>query len=154
MPSGRTVGSKENKDATKVVKGKKIGTGKLQAVVPPEEVIKLAELHCTDTEIANYFGVNIDTLRNNFKQEMEQGRERTKQRIRASQISMATDTDNPNATMLIWLGKQMLNQRDNKDINLTGQVLSAQEIEQRLNKMVEDVKQDNDIIDIDTQGET
>lgn len=95
------------KTATKEVTGKVIGRDK--TIVPPEEVYKLAQLGCKDGEIASWFGIDDQTLRYNFKSELLKGRESLKQSLRSAQIKLALSG---NATMLIWLGKNILQQSD------------------------------------------
>ena len=87
-----------------------VGRGATKRIVPPDEVFKLAELGCTNLEIAKWFDMNEDTLVYNFSVYLSQGRESTKQRLRAKQLEVAMSG---NPTMLIWLGKNMLGQSDN-----------------------------------------
>lgn len=91
-------------------KGLIIGRGRSQRVIPPDEVYKLATMGCPDREIAEWFGVNEDTLRYNFKSFLTKARAHLKQRLRQAQLRTALEG---NATMLIWLGKNMLGQSDN-----------------------------------------
>ena len=95
------------KHGTKIVEGKLIGRDK--TVVPPEEVYKLAQIGCKDHEIADWFGVNADTLRYHFKWEIQKGREHLKQSLRRAQLDVALKGS---AVMLIWLGKNILGQSD------------------------------------------
>ena len=98
----------QRKTDTKEVEGVVVGRDK--TVVPPLEVYKLAQLGCKDIEIADWFGINAETLRYNFKAELTKGRESLKQSLRKAQIQCALGG---NATMLIWLGKNLLGQTDN-----------------------------------------
>jgi hypothetical protein len=86
-----------------------VGRGKTQRVVPPDEVYKLAEIGCTDREIAEWFMIKEDTLRYNFAEYLTKGRAGLKRRLRSVQLSTALAG---NATLLIWLGKQYLGQSD------------------------------------------
>jgi hypothetical protein len=86
-----------------------IGRGRSQRVVPPDEVYKLATMGCPDREIAEWFGVNEDTLRYNFKSYLTKARAHLKQRLRQAQLRTAIEG---NPTMLVWLGKNMLGQSD------------------------------------------
>lgn len=98
-------------------KGLVVGRGNSKQVVPPDEVYKLAEIGCTDREIAEWFMIKEDTLRYNFADYLTKGRAGMKRRLRAVQLSTALAG---NATLLIWLGKQYLDQRDqpvNTDID-------------------------------------
>jgi len=88
--------------------GKVIGRGKKP--VPSAEVFKLAAIGCKDHEIADWFGVDDNTLRYNFSVELLKGRETLKQSLRRKQIEIAMGG---NAVMLIWLGKNLLGQSDN-----------------------------------------
>ena len=95
------------KTGTKTVEGVVVGRDK--TVIPPEEVFKLASIGCKDIEIADWFGVDNNTLRYNFSAELTKGREHLKQSLRRAQLQVAL---NGNAVMLIWLGKQYLGQSD------------------------------------------
>jgi hypothetical protein len=96
------------KVGTKLVQGVIVGRDK--KVVPPEEVFKLAAIGCKDIEIADWFGISEQTLRYNFVVQLLTGRENLKQSIRRSQLRLALSG---NATMLIWLGKNILGQSEN-----------------------------------------
>lgn len=100
--------NKQNKEGEKVVKGTVVGRDK--KVIPNEEVYKLAQLGCKDIEIAKWFGIDGNTLRYNFSVELLKGRETLKHSLRRAQIKLALGG---NATMCIWLGKNLLDQSDN-----------------------------------------
>ena len=84
-----------------------------------EQVEKLAGLQCTQEEIASYLGCSVDTLQRDkefcglYKRGMDKGR----MSLRRKQWKAA---DEGNNTMLIWLGKQYLQQSDKKEIDHTG----------------------------------
>jgi hypothetical protein len=84
--------------------------GRNNTPVPPDEVELMASIGCTDREIAEYFGINDDTLRYNLKDFLINGRQRLKNSLRKAQLRVALDG---NATLLIWLGKQILGQQEN-----------------------------------------
>lgn len=86
-----------------------VGRGAKRKVVPPDEVYKLATMGCPDKEIAEWFDIDDQTLRYNFKQYLIKGRAHLKQRLRQSQLQSAF-AGNP--TMLVWLGKNILGQTD------------------------------------------
>ena len=96
------------KTGTKTVEGVVVGRDK--TVIPPEEVFKLASIGCKDTEIADWFGIDGNTLRYNFSVELLKGRETLKQSLRKAQLQVAL---NGNPTMLIWLGRNLLGQTEN-----------------------------------------
>lgn len=103
---------KERKDpkwGTVTKEGLIVGRGAKQRIVPPDEVWKLAEIGCTDREIATWFMVDENTLRYNFSDYLAKGRMALHRRLRAMQIKTALSG---NATLLIWLGKQYLGQSD------------------------------------------
>jgi hypothetical protein len=100
--------NKPRKTGTKLVEGVVVGRDK--TVIPPEEVFKLASIGCKDIEIADWFGIDNNTLRYNFSAELTKGREHLKQSLRRAQLTVAL---NGSAVMLIWLGKQYLGQSDN-----------------------------------------
>jgi hypothetical protein len=97
----------EPKWAEKTVKGIVVGRNKV--IVPPEEVEHQASLGCTDREIAAYFDVHENTLRYNFKEYLTKGRHNLKTSLRQAQLRVALEG---NATLLIWLGKNLLSQSD------------------------------------------
>ena len=101
--------TKPRKTGTKEVEGVIVGRDK--KVIPPEEVYKLAQIGCKDNEIADWFGIDANTLRYNFSVELLKGRESLKHSLRRAQLKLAIDNLNP--TMLVWLGKNLLGQSDN-----------------------------------------
>lgn len=90
------------------------GGGRPKFDVDYEQVEKLAGLQCTQEEIASYLGCSVDTLQRDekfcgiYKSGMDKGR----MSLRRKQWQAANDGDK---TMLVWLGKQYLGQRDKKD---------------------------------------
>jgi hypothetical protein len=83
--------------------------GRDQRPIATDEVVKLAGIGCKDTEIADWFGIDSNTLRYNFSVELLKGRETLKQSLRRRQIQVAMSG---NPTMLIFLGKNLLGQSD------------------------------------------
>lgn len=88
--------------------GKAVGRDK--TVVPPDQVYELATIGCNDGEIARFFGINEDTLRYNFKSELEKGREYVKIRLRKAMMHNACV--NYNAAVQIFLAKNILGMSD------------------------------------------
>ena len=103
-----TTKRKQRKTAIIEVEGVVVGRDK--KVVPPKDVERLAQMGCKDSEIAEWFGVDENTLRYNFSVELLKGKLQLSQSLRQAQIRLAM---NGNATMLIWLGKNILGQSDN-----------------------------------------
>jgi hypothetical protein len=87
---------------------KKVGRPKLD--IDPEQVTRLARLHCTMQEMADFFGCHRETLRENFSSQIDKGRSEGNISLRRKQWQMAVEKGN--VVMLIWLGKQMLGQRN------------------------------------------
>lgn len=94
----------------KEVPGLIVGRGETQQVVDPIEVTKLAAIGCTDREIAEWVGITESALRYNFNSELIKGKGQLIQSLRKAQLRTALEG---NATLLIWLGKNMLGQSDN-----------------------------------------
>jgi hypothetical protein len=94
--------------------------GRNRKPVPSADVFKLAAIGCKDTEIAEWFGVDSNTLRYNFSVELLKGRETLKQSLRRKQIEVAMSG---NPTMLIFLGKNLLGQSDSPLSSQEAQVL-------------------------------
>lgn len=86
-----------------------IVVGRNKMPVPPDEVEMMASLGCPDREIAQYFGVTDDAIRRHFAAFLIKGRQQLKTSLRQAQIRLALEG---NAVMLIWLGKNILNQND------------------------------------------
>lgn len=99
----------QKKDKTGKVTKEGIVVGRDKKVVVPEEVEKLAKLWCTDKEIAEWFGIDTNTLKYNFSDIIIKGRSETKQALRRAQLKNALSG---NTTMQIWLGKNILGQSD------------------------------------------
>jgi hypothetical protein len=87
-----------------------VGRGTNKKVIPPDEVYHLATLGCSVTEMSEWFGVSQSTLKYNFGEYIKKGKEHIKNKLRDAQMKLALSG---NATMLIWLGKNLLSQSDN-----------------------------------------
>ena len=110
-------GNKPKKLVAVEVYGYQVGRGLKKRIVNPDDVYKLAVIGSSDREIARWFDMDENTLRYNFSDIMEKGREDLKHSLRKAQIKLALSG---NATMLIWLGKNILSQSDtpsNTDAN-------------------------------------
>jgi len=82
--------------------------------------VKLAGINCTDVEIAHILNVSHDTLARRkqadpeFLAAFEHGRASGKASLRRKQFEKAMAGSD---TMLIWLGKQLLGQRDRHELS-------------------------------------
>jgi hypothetical protein len=92
------------------VHGYEVGRGLRKKVVNPEDVYKLAAMGCTTKEIADWFDIPYNTCNDNFRNIIAKGKNDLHQSLRMAQIKLALSG---NATMLIWLGKNLLGQSDN-----------------------------------------
>lgn len=83
-----------------------------------DEVYKLAAIQCTDAEIAEWIGIGEEGFRKRKQSDedlvgvLKKGREKGKASLRRMQYQLA---EKGNATMLIWLGKNVLSQSDKMD---------------------------------------
>ena len=91
-----------------VIEGIVVGRDKV--IVPPQQVLELAALGCTDRDIARFFGIDENTLRYNFSEILIKGREELKISLRRAMIKNAIS--NMNVTMQIWLSKNILGMQD------------------------------------------
>ena len=94
--------------------GTRSGAGRKPVAIDLGELEKLCTLQCTDPEIAAWFNVSVRTIENRRKQPkfaeaMERGKARGRISVRRAQMRLA---EAGNATMCIWLGKQLLGQKD------------------------------------------
>lgn len=107
------------KKSSKRVKAESDGTVGRPAYELSEEQLTmldgLCEIQCTDEEIAALLDVSRDWIAKKkasdpeFSTRIEKGRERGKESLRRKQYKLAMKG---HPTMLIWLGKQTLGQRD------------------------------------------
>lgn len=79
-------------------------------------VEKLASIMCTDEEIQYLLEVSLDTLnaphnKEAFQEAKKKGQSKGKSSLRRWQFKCA---EKGNATLLVWLGKQYLDQTDKK----------------------------------------
>lgn len=89
--------------------GVEVGRGETKKIIDPKEVEKLASLGMKNSEIAEWLDIDDSTLNYNFKQNLTKGRLQLNQSLRQAQIRLALSG---NATMLIWLGKNILGQSE------------------------------------------
>lgn len=94
-------------------------------------VEKLASIHCTMEEIASICNCSVDTLERRFAETIKVAKDKGRSSLRRYQWEGA---QKGNPAMLIWLGKQLLGQKDISRIELTEIPDSAfqQEAERRL----------------------
>jgi hypothetical protein len=132
------------KEGTKIVHG--LIVGRNQVVVPPQEVEDLASIGCTDRDIANWFGINEDTLRYNFADNLVKGRENLKISLRRAMLKNACV--NLNAAVQIFLAKNMLGMSDNGMVTDNSKVLpfSDDDDEKPTSEQLEDMQDEYETI--------
>lgn len=79
------------------------------------QVEEMAAIGCTVAEIAGVVGCSPRTVERRAAAPMARGRARLNVSLRRKQVEMAMSG---NASMLIWLGKQLLGQRDKADTTM------------------------------------
>lgn len=108
------------KTSEKIIRGIVIGRGDTQRVIELDHVRKLAHLNLSYKDMADFFGCKETTFRDNFRFVVEQGRQKTKQRLMEAMLTNAIDKMSP--VMQIWLSKNLLGFTDapvNTDNNVT-----------------------------------
>lgn len=76
------------------------------------QVIAAARLGCTDKEISTIVGISESVIKRRMREELDEGRNTMRASLRKAQLEMAINEKNP--TMLIWLGKCYLGQKEPK----------------------------------------
>lgn len=104
--------SKTGPKPKSLVEGSIVGltVGRNKTIVPPDQVEALAELGCSDRDIANFYGVKEDTLRYNFADNLVKGREQMKITLRRAMFKNACV--NMSAAVQIFLAKNLLSMSD------------------------------------------
>ena len=114
---GRPKGSGKKKVS---VAKKKASVGRPRIDINLDELERLSALNCTMPELAAFFKIPLRTLEDRFtndpkvRESIERGREVGKLSVRRKQIQIMNDTNS--VPMAIWLGKQLLGQRDKHDV--------------------------------------
>jgi len=101
-----------------------------------ELIEKLASIHCTMIEIGHMCDVSVDTLERRCADVIKRGRDKGKVSLRRLQWSKAQDG---NVTMMIWLGKQLLGQRDQNVVDVIDKTSSDRddELENQIDQLKE-----------------
>ena len=84
-------------------------------LINEDQVHKLAAINCTMEEIAAVLDCSVDTLERRFAEIIKKGRDSGKMSLRRKQFEVALGG---NVGMLIWLGKQLLGQKDVSRVEL------------------------------------
>jgi len=112
--------NKVGKPKKKTIAVGKRPVGRPKIEINLEELERLSALNCTMPELAAYFRVPLRTLEDRYTNDpdiratINRGREVGKLSVRRKQMQIMNDMNS--ATMAIWLGKQLLGQRDKHDV--------------------------------------
>jgi hypothetical protein len=83
--------------------------------IDPEQVKKLAAIQCSYDEMAGVLGCSPDTLQRRYAAIIKEGREQGRMSLKRKQYEIAMSG---NVTMLIWLGKIVLDQIEKKEVQI------------------------------------
>tara|TARA_B100001287_G_scaffold276783_1_gene289452 strand:- start:21246 stop:21683 length:438 start_codon:yes stop_codon:yes gene_type:complete len=97
-----------------------IPVGRDKTHIDPDEVEKLSALGVTITEMADFFGVKEQTLRYNFSENITKGKANLKITLRRSMLQNA---HNMNASVQIFLAKNLLGMADQPINTESNQIL-------------------------------
>ncbi len=81
--------------------------------IDTDKIEQLASFGCTNKEIASFFGCSQSLIKKSYSTFLTKGRDKGKIRLRQLQWRAA---EKGNVSMLIWLGKQVLDQTDRQEI--------------------------------------
>lgn len=109
-----------------------IPVGRNNTHIDPEEVEKLAALGVTTPEMSDFFGITESTLKYNFKRELTKGRSQLKITLRRSMLQNA---HNMNASVQIFLAKNLLGMADQPVNQSDDNVLPWVEAEPRVTEV-------------------
>ena len=109
-------------------------------IVDEELILKLASIGCTQSEIATMVGLSESGISKNYKHLIFEGRANLKMTLRRKQIEVAVEGKG-NPTMLIWLGKNILDQTDKQETKID--ITKVEQLKEALNNANEVVKDDD-----------
>jgi len=115
---------KQNKSKRK----NKPGAGRPPVVLDEERIGRLAFAGCKNSEIAHILGCDDETLKNNYSPILDKKRAERKAALRAQQTERALKGDIP---MLIFLGKNELEQTDRQTQEIPGVEAALYEISEK-----------------------
>ena len=103
--------------------------GRPRVKIDEDQLEKLAAIECSLEEMALVLGCSVSTLQRNFEQVIEKGRAQGSASLRRRQFELAMSG---NITMLIWLGKVRLGQKERQVVEHSGSVeVDVDELRQR-----------------------
>ena len=107
--------------------------------IDPEQVKELASIGCTAQEMAAVLKCHVDTVRDRFSKEIEEGRQNGKEKLRRLQWQAAMKGHWP---ALEFLGKQILGQSDKQEVSIS--TLTYEEKVQRAKELLEEIRADRE----------
>lgn len=121
MDAGVIYGHVASKDVTEclAMSEELIKLGRPEKIPNRNKVIRLAAKGLIQEEIASLTGVCVDTLVKHCSEELKRGALLCNSSLRSKQVRKALKGD---TTMLIWLGKNRLDQADKQEIDVRKQV--------------------------------
>ena len=96
--------------------------GRPRIEIDPKELKQLARLQCTMKEVAAFFGCSVDTIERRFNEDeelrqiWEDGKGMGMISLRRKQFQILEEKND--TTMAIWLGKNILGQRDKVELDV------------------------------------
>ena len=132
---GCEMGKKE--DEQKTEKSKR---GRKKREIDLKLVINLAGIMCTIEEVAAVLEVPVSTLKNrsDVMEVFHRGLDMGRMSLRRKQFKMADKS----ASMLIWLGKQYLGQKDVQQLEVTDMTINWEEVKNYHKKKMEEEKEE------------
>jgi hypothetical protein len=89
-----------------------------ELILTEDSIEEMAALGLTQSEISDISGVAVSVVRKEYETSLKRGRARLAQSLRKAQIKSALSG---NASLLIWLGKVYLGQRDVSNLELNAE---------------------------------
>jgi len=126
---------------------KKNNGGRPEAVIEWDQLDKLCQMHATQEEIAAFLGITVDTIDSRLKKRFNKSFSEYYQEkaalgkisLRRAQLQKALGGDN---TMMIWLGKNMLGQKDSQELDLKYSAEIIHRVESAsVNELLENVQE-------------
>ena len=81
--------------------------------IDTKQLEQLASFGCTNREIASFFGCSEHLIKKSYSSFLTKGKDEGRIRLRKLQWVAAEKGNTP---MLIWLGKQILDQKDKQEL--------------------------------------
>ena len=97
-------------------------TGRPLKKIDSRQVEKMAGYGSTNVEIADILGVSEATIRGRFCELLVKARSARKMKLRRKQFDMAMQG---NVSMLIWLGKNELDQKDKSEHSISDELFEV-----------------------------